>query len=147
MNLQWKTGNASSFRRFNKMYDLRRLTVDTSQKTVGVRIHTQNCRSIFFIVLTQTKKTCYGKSFLFYPLRKQWYIINDSVAIVVSHQFVRTVYHHAQRALNRFRNDDIQNFVLMICNSFRNWWYTTLRVDLSVNICYDLKYAWHHNGS
>ena len=32
---------------------------------------------------------------IFYPLRKQWHIINDSVAIVVSHQSVRTVYHHA----------------------------------------------------
>ncbi len=31
----------------------------------------------------------------FYPLRKQWHIINDSVAIVASHQSVRTVYHHA----------------------------------------------------
>ena len=56
----------------------------------------------------------------FYPLRKQWYIINDSGAIVVSHQSVRTVYHHAKRVSNNFRNDDIQNFVLMICNSFRN---------------------------
>ncbi len=31
---------------------------------------------------------------IFYPLRKQGYIINDSVAVVVSHQSVRTVYHH-----------------------------------------------------
>ena len=33
----------------------------------------------------------------FYPLRKQWHIINDSVAIVVSHQSVRTAYYHAKR--------------------------------------------------
>ena len=69
----------------------------------------------------------------FYPLRKQWYIINDSGAIVVSHQSVRTVYHHAKRVSNNFRNDDIQNFVLMICNSFRNWWYARL--------CRDRKYG------
>lgn len=46
------------------------------------------------------------------------HIINDSVAIVVSHQSVRTVYHHALPCIKkRFRNDDIQNFALMICNS------------------------------
>ena len=54
----------------------------------------------------------------FYPLRKQWYIINDSIAIVVSHQSVRTVYHHAKRVSKNFRNDDIQlPQKLMICNS------------------------------
>ena len=31
---------------------------------------------------------------IFYPLRRQWYIINDSNAIVVSHQSIRTAYHH-----------------------------------------------------
>ena len=57
-------------------------------------------------------------SLFFYPLRKQWYIINDSKAIVVSHQSVRTVYHHTFRCVSKsFRNDDIQNYVLVICNS------------------------------
>ena len=67
----------------------------------------------------------------FYPLWKQWYIINNgNFAIVVSHQFVRTVYHHALACIKNFRNDDIQNFVLMICNSLQNWWYTRLRLDI-----------------
>ena len=38
---------------------------------------------------------------------------------VVSHQSVRTVYHHALACIKKcFRNDDIQNFALMICNFF-----------------------------
>ena len=45
---------------------------------------------------------------------------------VVSHQSVRTVYHHALACINKafammicngYTVDDIQNFVLMICNS------------------------------
>ena len=38
---------------------------------------------------------------------------------VVSHQSVRTVYHHALPCIKKcFRNDDIQNFALMICYFF-----------------------------
>ena len=40
-------------------------------------------------------------SLFFYPLRKQWHIINDSNAIVVSHQSVRTVYHHALACIKK----------------------------------------------
>ena len=54
----------------------------------------------------------------FYPLRKQWHIINDSVTIVVSHQSVRTVYHHALACIkNTFAMMIYKNFILMICNS------------------------------
>ncbi len=38
------------------------------------------------------------------------YVINDSAAIVVSH-------HNFRCVSKNFRNDDIQNFALMICNS------------------------------
>ena len=44
---------------------------------------------------TSKKSKSYLGLGFFYPLRKQWHIINDSVAIVVSHQPVRAVYHHA----------------------------------------------------
>ena len=37
----------------------------------------------------------------FYPLRKQWHIISDIRAIVVSHQSVRTVYHHALACIKK----------------------------------------------
>ena len=67
----------------------------------------------------------------FYPLRKQWYIINNGkFAIVVSHQSVRTAYHHASACIKKLSQwwyttvdtvDDMQ-FV-------RNWWYTQLRCD------------------
>ncbi len=60
------------------------------------------------------KNRLVSTSRFFYPLRKQWYIIHDSVAIVVSHQSVRTVYHHAKRVSKNFRNDDIQSVALMI---------------------------------
>jgi hypothetical protein len=54
----------------------------------------------------------------FYPLRKQWYIINNgNFAIVVSHQSVRTVYHHALACIKNFRNDDIQGFALILKSS------------------------------
>ena len=46
----------------------------------------------------------------FYPLRKQWHIINDSDAIVVSYQSVRTVYHHALACIKNFRND-VKNLI------------------------------------
>ena len=48
---------------------------------------------------------------IFYPLRKQWYIIAEGV------------YHHPTGCISsaagcrRFRNDDIQNFVLMRYNT------------------------------
>ena len=51
----------------------------------------------------------------FYPLRKQWHIINDSVAIVVSHQSVRTVYHHALAC--------IKNTFAMMIYKTSFWWY------------------------
>ena len=73
----------------------------------------------------------------FYPLRKQWHIINDSVAIVVSHQSVRTVYHHALACIKNFRNDDIQNFVLMICNSYGIDDIQRQAVDLFPLLCYN----------
>ena len=47
----------------------------------------------------------------FYPLRKQWYIITRKRA---SHH--RRCISSAAGCIP-FRNDDIQNFVLMICNS------------------------------
>ena len=55
----------------------------------------------------------YGKWYvfhsLFYPLQKQWYIIAVSrISSPKVHLINRRLYH--------FRNDDIQNFVLMICN-------------------------------
>ena len=49
----------------------------------------------------------------FYPLRKQWHIINDSNAIVVSHQSVRTVYHHALACIKN-------TFAMMIYNFLRS---------------------------
>ncbi len=48
---------------------------------------------------------------IFYPLRKQWYIITRKRA---SHH--RRCISSAAGCIS-FRNDDIQNFVLMICNS------------------------------
>ena len=48
---------------------------------------------------------------IFYPLRKQWYIITRKRA---SHH--RRCISSATGCIS-FRNDDIQNFVLMICNS------------------------------
>ena len=54
-----------------------------------------------------SRKTCF-----FYPLRKRWYIINDSGAIVVSHQPIRAVYHHALACIKNFHNDDIQSVLL-----------------------------------
>ena len=47
----------------------------------------------------------------FYPLRKQWHIINDSNAIVVSHQSIRTVYHHALACIKNA-------FAMMIYKAF-----------------------------
>jgi len=49
---------------------------------------------------------------IFYPLRKQWYIITRKRA---SHH--RRCISSAA-GCNSFRNDDIQNFVLMICTAF-----------------------------
>ena len=47
----------------------------------------------------------------FYPLRKQWYIINNGkIAIVVSHQSVRTVYHHALACIKKAFAMMIYNF-------------------------------------
>ena len=61
-------------------------TVNLLSSTSMVRIH-----------LLPPKNRLAFASLFFYPLRKQWYIINDSDAIVVSHQSFRTVYHHAKR--------------------------------------------------
>ena len=60
-------------------------------------------------LVSSSKNSRSNEREFFYPLRKQWHIINDSVAIVVSHQSVRTVYHHALACIKNFRNDDIQN--------------------------------------
>ena len=35
----------------------------------------------------------------------------------------------SRNSVHFLRLDDIQNFVLMICNFLRNWWYTRLRLD------------------
>jgi len=62
---------------------------------VRVQIHTQNrLKYLFYSPYTKNPSL---RTWIFYPLRKQWHIINDSVAIVVSHQSVRSVYHHAKR--------------------------------------------------
>ena len=67
---------------------------------------------------TGTKNTRSLERVFFYPLRKQWHIINDSNAIVVSYQSVMTVYHHALACIkNIFAMMIYKNFVLMICNS------------------------------
>ena len=79
-------------------------TVNLLSLTSVVRIH----------LLPPTKKELLHNksSFFVYPLRKQWHIITR-----------QRVYHH-RRCISSaesciiFRNDDIQHFVLMICNSF-----------------------------
>ena len=50
--------------------------------------------------LTAPKNSRSSEREFFYPLRKQWHIINDSVAIVVSHQSDRTVSHHASACIS-----------------------------------------------
>ena len=55
-------------------------------------------------------------SLFFYPLRKQWHIINNGKAIVVSHQSVRTVYHHTFRCVSK------TSFAMMIYKT-SSWWY------------------------
>ena len=60
--------------------------------------------------LSHQKSTGFDLS-IFYPLRKQWYIITRKRA---SHH--RRCISSAAGCIS-FRNDDIQNFVLMICNS------------------------------
>ena len=63
----------------------------------------------------------YQKLLLFLSKPQAWHIINYSIAIVVSHQSVRTVYHHALACIkNTFAMMIYINFVLMICNSLRN---------------------------
>ena len=68
-------------------------------------------RHVLFVSLSSklSKNTRSKERVFFYPLRKQWHIINDSVAIVVSYQSVRTVYHHA----------------LACIKNLSQWWYTT----------------------
>ena len=59
---------------------------------------------------------------IFYPLRKQWYIIAEGV------------YHHPTGCISSaagcrcFRNDYMQNFVMMRYNT-SCWWYARLRLD------------------
>ena len=67
--------------------------------------------------------------------------ISSAAGCISSTRQRRVVSHHTFRRVSKsFRNDDIQNFVLMICNSLRNWWYTMLRIDFSPLLCYtDLK--------
>ncbi len=59
-------------------------------------------------------------SVYFLSIAKAMAYHQQRLAVVVSHQSVRTVYHHALACIKTFRNDDIQNFVLMICNPLRN---------------------------
>ena len=69
----------------------------------------------------------------FYPLRKQWHIINDSVAIVVSHQSVRTVYHHALAC--------IKNTFAMMIYKTSFWWYAIPTELMRYNALYVLKWC------
>ena len=69
------------------------------------------------------------------PSRQVWYIITTQSCISLPHKC--GVYHHTFRCVLKIcRLDDIQNFVLMICNSPRNWWNTMLRIDLWPLLCY-----------
>ena len=75
----------------------------------GFEFIRENGKNIFFVAHRQ-KSTGFDLS-IFYPLRKQWYIITRKRA---SHH--RRCISSAAGCIS-FRNDDIQNFVLMICNS------------------------------
>ena len=74
------------------------------------------------ILLISTKKYC-RKRYIFYSI-----FLSIAKAMVYHHAFACISSPQAyiiNRRLYFFRNDDIQNFVLMICNSLWNWWYTT----------------------
>ena len=75
----------------------------------SVQTQTKIDENIFFVAHSQ-KSTGFDL-LIFYPLRKQWYIITRKRA---SHH--RRCISSAAGCIS-FRNDDIQNFVLMICNS------------------------------
>ena len=60
------------------------------------------------------KSTCVNKS-IFLSIAKAMGYHQQRYTVVVSHQSVKTVYHHTIRCASIcFRNDDIQHFVLMI---------------------------------
>ena len=60
------------------------------------------------------KSTCVNKS-IFLSIAKAMVYHQQRYTVVVSHQSVKTVYHHTVRCASIcFRNDDIQHFVLMI---------------------------------
>ena len=63
----------------------------------------------FESLLLRQKIQVFGLGF-FYPLRKQWYIIRPLGLYIITRQ----------RVSKNFRNDDIQDYVLMICNFLRN---------------------------
>ena len=91
------------------------------------RINHKERRSLLFLYLVQVTPPDNQKIDLL--LQVYFFIHCESNGIsstrlcrVVSHQSVRTVYHHTFRCVSKpFRNGDIQDFVLMICNSLRNW--------------------------
>ena len=64
-----------------------------------------------------SKKLSFFEREFFYPSRQAWYIITTQSCISLPHKC--GVYHHTFRCVLKIcRLDDIQNFVLMICNSY-----------------------------
>ncbi len=75
----------------------------------------QICRAQPYKSRHSDQKSVCNSRWIFYPLRKQWHIIAVGV------------YHHALECISSaarlyfcFLNDDMQNCVLVICNSLRN---------------------------
>ena len=64
-----------------------------------------------------TKKQTSNSLSVFLSIAKAMAYHHGRLDALVSHQSVRTVYHHALACIKSFRNDDIQDFVLMIYNA------------------------------